>query len=130
MLSGIRQRISEDLELIKPGDVHFSWVAESRMFRFDDKEKPWVALHHASRPPRPQDLGLLDSRLRNRTQMPMILSLNGDEAVRGSIQIHDKQLRKRVLKLVGMTPESVKEQFGALLDVPQVGGVRLMVELP
>jgi aspartyl-tRNA synthetase len=120
-LNGLRRRMAADLELVKPGDMHFSWVIEFPMFEFDDEEKRWVAMHHPFTAPRPQDVELLDSDPQKSRAVAYDLVINGCEAGGGTIRIHDNDTQQKVFGLLGMTPESAQERFGFLLEALQFG---------
>ena len=132
-LNGLRRRMASDLELVKPGDMHFSWVVEFPMFEFDDEEQRWVAMHHPFTAPRPQDLELLDSDPKKSRAIAYDLVINGYEAGGGTIRIHDNEIQQKVFGLLGMTRESAQERFGFLLEAlqfgaPPHGGIALGVD--
>lgn len=120
-LNGLRRRMAADLELVKPGDMHFSWVIEFPMFEFDDEEQRWVAMHHPFTAPRPQDLELLETDPSKSRAIAYDLVINGYEAGGGTIRIHDNEIQQKVFGLLGMTPESAQERFGFLLEALQFG---------
>ena len=120
-LNGLRRRMAAELELVKPGDMHFSWVIEFPMFEHDEEEQRWVAMHHPFTAPRPQDLELLDSDPEKSRAIAYDLIINGSEAGGGTIRIHENEIQEKVFGLLGMTPESAKERFGFLLDALQMG---------
>ena len=119
ILNGLRRRLAADLELVKPGDMHFSWVVEFPMFEFDDEEQRWVAMHHPFTAPRPQDIELLETDPKKARAVAYDLVINGYEAGGGTIRIHDNEIQQKVFGLLGMTPESAQERFGFLLDALQ-----------
>ena len=120
-LNGLRRRFAADLELIKPGQMHFSWVTEFPMFEHDAEENRWVAMHHPFTAPRTQDLELLDSDPEKTRAIAYDLVINGYEAGGGTIRIHDNEIQEKVFGLLGMTPESAQERFGFLLEALQFG---------
>ena len=120
-LNGLRRRFAVDLQLVKPGDMHFSWVTEFPMFEFDDESDRWVAMHHPFTAPRPQDLKLLESDPQASRAIAYDLVINGYEAGGGTIRIHDNNVQQQVFQLLGMTPESAQERFGFLLEALQFG---------
>lgn len=120
-LNGLRRRFATDLELIKPGQMHFSWVTEFPMFEHDAEENRWVAMHHPFTAPRTQDLELLDSDPEKTRAIAYDLVINGYEAGGGTIRIHDNEIQEKVFGLLGMTPESAQERFGFLLEALQFG---------
>jgi len=121
VLNGLRRRLAADLELVKSGDMHFSWVVEFPMFEFDEDEKRWSAIHHPFTAPRPQDIELLNTDPRKARAVAYDLVINGYEAGGGTIRIHDNEVQQKVFSLLGMTPETARQRFGFLLDALQYG---------
>jgi len=61
------------------------------------------------------------------------LVLNGTELGSGSIRIHIGELQKKVMKIVGLSDNEIKERFGFLLEAleygaPPHGGIALGFE--
>ena len=120
-LNGLRRRLAAELQLYRPGQMHFSWVTQFPMFELDEQQQRWVAMHHPFTAPRPQDVELLESNPASIRAVAYDLVINGYEAGGGTIRIHDNEIQQRVFKLLGMTPESAQERFGFLLDALQYG---------
>jgi len=132
-LAGLRRRLGEELRLVEPGQMHFSWVVEFPMFDYDEEEAGWAAVHHPFTAPRPQDLHLLESDPGRCRAQAYDLVINGSEAGGGTIRIHDPQTQQRVFNLLGITPEMANERFGFLLDAlgfgaPPHGGIALGID--
>jgi aspartyl-tRNA synthetase len=81
-----------------------------------DAEGGWTALHHPFTAP----LGDLDDpgALRSRGYD---LVLDGTEIGGGSIRIHDADVQRRVLEILGMSDEEAQARFGFLLDALRYG---------
>ena len=132
-LAGLRKRLGAELELYKPGDMHFSWVVEFPMFDFDEAEDRWAAMHHPFTAPRKQDLELLETDPRAARAQAYDLVINGSEAGGGTIRIHDDTTQQKVFELLGMDKATAREQFGFLLDAlkfgaPPHGGIALGID--
>ncbi len=132
-LYALRKRLAGELGLLKPGQMHFSWVVEFPMFAPDPETGGWTAMHHPFTAPRPQDLHLLASDPGAVRAQAYDLVLNGSEAGGGTIRIHDQQLQQQVFSLLGIDPEHAKDRFGFLLDAlqygaPPHGGIALGVD--
>ena len=121
VLNGLRRRAANDQQLVKPGEMSFSWVTEFPMFEHDEQEQRWVAMHHPFTAPRPQDLGLLESEPGKARAIAYDLVINGSEAAGGTIRIHDQDVQAKVFKLLGLDVEAAQERFGFLLDALQYG---------
>jgi len=132
-LAGLRKRLGAELELYKPGDMHFSWVVEFPMFDFDEAEDRWAAMHHPFTAPRKQDLELLETDPRAARAQAYDLVINGSEAGGGTIRIHDDTTQQKVFELLGMDKATARERFGFLLDAlkfgaPPHGGIALGID--
>jgi aspartyl-tRNA synthetase len=132
-LYALRKRLAGELGLVKPGQMHFSWVVEFPMFAPDPETGGWTSMHHPFTAPRPQDIHLLDSDPGAVRAQAYDLVLNGSEAGGGTIRIHDQQLQQQVFSLLGIDPEHAKDRFGFLLDAlqygaPPHGGIALGVD--
>ncbi|MFH0938296.1 MAG: aspartate--tRNA ligase [Planctomycetota bacterium] len=97
------------------------WVVEPPLFEYDQKEKRWVAAHHAFTHPRDSDLEFLEKDPERVQCWRYDLVLNGYEIAGGSIRIHDPEMQKRVFKVLGIGAEEAQEKFGFLLDAFQYG---------
>ena len=120
-LYALRKRLANDLKLIKPGDMNFSWVVEFPMFAPDEETGGWTAMHHPFTSPRLQDIERLGADPGAARAQAYDLVLNGSEAGGGTIRIHDQQLQQEVFRLLGITPEQARQRFGFLLDALQFG---------
>jgi aspartyl-tRNA synthetase len=120
-LYALRKRLANELKLIKPGDMNFSWVVEFPMFAPDEETGGWTAMHHPFTSPRLQDIERLSANPSAARAQAYDLVLNGCEAGGGTIRIHDQQLQQEVFTLLGITPEQARERFGFLLDALQFG---------
>jgi aspartyl-tRNA synthetase len=132
-LYALRKRLAAELGLVKPGQMHFSWVVEFPMFAPDPETGGWTSMHHPFTAPRPQDIHLLESDPGAVRAQAYDLVLNGSEAGGGTIRIHDQQLQQQVFSLLGIDPEHAKDRFGFLLDAlqygaPPHGGIALGVD--
>jgi aspartyl-tRNA synthetase len=120
-LYALRKRLANELKLIRPGDMNFSWVVEFPMFARDEETGGWAAMHHPFTSPRVQDIARLSADPGAARAQAYDLVLNGSEAGGGTIRIHDQQLQQEVFTLLGISPEQASERFGFLLDALQFG---------
>jgi aspartyl-tRNA synthetase len=71
--------------------------------------------------PHPDDLALLDSDpVRTRGQA-YDLVYNGTEFGSGSVRIHEPELQRKVLRILGLTDEEIDRKFGFLLEALAAG---------
>ena len=120
-LSGLRVRLGRELELYKPGQMHFSWVVEFPMFAFDEAENSWAAMHHPFTAPRTQDIEQLQTDPGACRAIAYDLVINGSEAGGGTIRIHDQALQQQVFELLGVDEKMAADRFGFLLEALQYG---------
>ena len=90
------------------------------MFEMNESGKPEV-LHHAFTSPKPEDLAKLESDIYSIKTNAYDIVLNGHEAGGGSIRIHDIDVQKKILEIIGISSEDAEKQFGFLLDALQFG---------
>ena len=116
VLGALRLELAERLELVAPGAHDLLWVVDFPMFAWNAAEERWDPLHHPFTAPRGDldDPGTLRSRAYD-------LVLDGFEIGGGSIRIHDPDVQRRVLELIGIGPEEAQERFGFLLDALRYG---------
>ena len=130
VLSSIRNHLGNELGLIKPDEYSFLWVTDFPLFEYGVEKKRLISTHHPFTMPAVDDIPFLDTdplKVRSRSYD---LVLNGNEVVSGSIRIHDRELQKRVLEILGIEEEEATEKFGFLLDAfkygaPPHGGIAL-----
>ncbi len=114
-LSLLRIRLGQDLGLLRPG-YEVLWVTDFPMFEWDLEEKRWQALHHPFTAPRQADRPRLATDPGSVLSRAYDLVLNGYEVGGGSIRIHEPELQRQVLDLLGMSREEMQEKFGFLLN--------------
>jgi aspartyl-tRNA synthetase len=124
-LAHLRQRLGQLLSLIPSGRWNFLWVTDFPLLEWDADEQRWVAVHHPFTAPHPDDVELLWSEDAARwgqiRAQAYDLVLNGIELGGGSIRIHRPQVQRRVLEILGITPEEARQKFGFLLQALQYG---------
>jgi aspartyl-tRNA synthetase len=102
--------------VVAPGAHDLLWVVDFPMFAWNAAEERWDPLHHPFTAPSGDldDPGTLRSRAYD-------LVLDGFEIGGGSIRIHDPEVQRRVLELIGIGPEEATQRFGFLLDALRYG---------
>jgi aspartyl-tRNA synthetase len=116
VLGALRLELAERLELVPPGTHDLLWVVDFPMFAWNAAEERWDPLHHPFTAPTGDldDPGALRSRGYD-------LVLDGFEIGGGSIRIHDADVQRRVLELIGIGPDEAQARFGFLLDALRYG---------
>jgi len=119
-LGALRVKVGHDLDMVEHGWRPL-WVVAFPMFEWDDKSERWHALHHPFTAPRESDIGLLDSDPEKCLSRAYDMVLNGTELGGGSIRIHQTDVQKKVLELLGIGEEEAQEKFGFLLEALKYG---------
>ena len=109
-LGNLRLHLGEKLGLIPERDYALVWVLDFPLMEFDPEEKRYVALHHPFTAPLDEDLALLESDAAKTRSKAYDLALNGTEIGGGSIRIHQLELQKKILGLMGIGAEEAQAQ--------------------
>jgi aspartyl-tRNA synthetase len=132
-LANLRLQLGEKLGLIPENEFAPVWVVDFPLMEFDAQEKRYVALHHPFTAPLDEDLPLLDGDATKIRSKAYDLALNGMEAGGGSIRIHQVELQKRILGLMGIGAEEAEAKFGFFLEAlsfgaPPHGGIAFGID--
>jgi len=132
-LGNLRLHLGEKLGLIAEKDFALVWVVDYPLMEFDAQEKRYVALHHPFTAPLDEDLPLLDSEPAKSRSKAYDLALNGMEVGGGSIRIHQVELQRKILGLMGIDTEEADAKFGFFLDAlgfgaPPHGGIAFGID--
>jgi aspartyl-tRNA synthetase len=132
-LGNLRLHLGEKLGLIAEKDYALVWVVDFPLMEFDAQEKRYVALHHPFTAPLDEDLPLLDSDPAKTRSKAYDLALNGIEVGGGSIRIHQVELQRKILGLMGIGAEEADAKFGFFLEAlsfgaPPHGGIAFGID--
>jgi aspartyl-tRNA synthetase len=98
------------------------WVVDFPMFGWNENEQRWDPLHHPFTAPALSDEGSLASEdpgsLLSRAYD---LVVDGWELGGGSIRIHDPEIQRQVLGIIGIGAQEAQARFGFLLDALRYG---------
>jgi aspartyl-tRNA synthetase len=117
-LGNLREKLGHDLNLF---DREWApiWVLDFPMFEVSD-DGSLNAIHHPFTAPN-VDLKTLTDNPEESLSRAYDLVINGSEVGGGSIRIHQSDMQKTVLTLLGIGDEEAKEKFGFLLDALDYG---------
>ena len=117
-LGNLREKLAHDLNLF---DKEWApiWVLDFPMFEVAD-DGSLNAIHHPFTAPS-VDTTMLLKDPENSLSRAYDLVINGSEVGGGSIRIHQSDMQKTVLKLLGIDDEEAREKFGFLLDALDYG---------
>jgi len=132
-LGNLRLRLGDRLRLISEKDYKLVWVLDFPLMEYDAEEKRYVALHHPFTSPMDADLALLEKDPARVRSKAYDLALNGTEIGGGSIRIHQVELQKQILQLMGIGAEEAEAKFGFLLEAlsfgaPPHGGIAFGID--
>ncbi len=117
-LGNLREKIAKDLNLF---DTQWApiWVVDFPMFKINDNGS-LDATHHPFTAP------IVDKETLKQTSKTALsraydLVINGSEVGGGSIRIHQVEMQKTVLKLLGISNQEAQDKFGFLLNALEYG---------
>ncbi|GMV04195.1 MAG: aspartate--tRNA(Asp/Asn) ligase [Gemmatimonadota bacterium] len=104
------------------------WVTEFPVFV--EEEGRLAPGHHPFVMPDPADVHLLDSEPLRTRGLCYDLVYNGTEFGSGSVRIHEPELQRKVLRILGFSDAEIERKFGFLLEAlsagaPPHGGIAL-----
>ena len=112
-----------------PNLLAFAWVIDFPFFEKDDKGN-WTFTHNPFSAPKPEfeDDLLNKNNVENIITSQYDVTLNGFEIGGGSVRSHRPEMLKSVLEIIGVSEESIKENFGHMLEAfsygaPPHGGI-------
>ena len=117
-LGNLREKLAHDLNLYDK-DWAPIWVLDFPMFEVAD-DGSLNAIHHPFTAPS-VDTKMLLNDPENSLSRAYDLVINGSEVGGGSIRIHQSDMQKTVLKLLGIDDKEAREKFGFLLDALDYG---------
>ena len=111
-----------------PNEIAFAWIVEFPSFELDASTKEIQPVHHMFVQPRSDSISLIDSEPLKMVSTQYDWVCNGYELASGSIRIIDPELQMKVFRLLGMSEEKAKRDFGHILEafsygVPPHGGI-------
>lgn len=117
-LGNLREKLARDLNLFD-SDWAPVWVFDFPMFDVED-DGSLNAIHHPFTAPSVDKQTLLNEPEKTLSRA-YDLVINGSEVGGGSIRIHQSDMQKTVLKLLGIEDDEARDKFGFLLDALEYG---------
>ncbi len=129
-LNELRLEMGDRLQLRNPDDYKVLWVTDFPLLEWDEESGRYHAMHHPFTAPKPEDAARLESDPGSVRANAYDLVINGVEIGGGSIRIHNRELQKRMFKVLGFSEEEAQNQFGFLMNAfeygaPPHGGIAL-----
>jgi len=129
-LGNLREKLARDLNLFD-SDWAPVWVFDFPMFDVED-DGSLNAIHHPFTAPNVDKQTLVKEPEKSLSRA-YDLVINGSEVGGGSIRIHQSDMQKTVLKLLGIDDDEARDKFGFLLDAldygcPPHGGIAFGID--
>ena len=123
VLSALRVRCGELMELIDRHAFQFALVTDFPMFEYKKDEKRYAAMHHPFTMPFLEDLELMreDATKGQVRSQAYDVVLNGVELGSGSVRIHRHDIQSMVFDALGFSKEEAKERFGFMMGAFRYG---------
>jgi aspartyl-tRNA synthetase len=136
LLGAVRLEIGVRCNLIDTSTWKFLWVVDAPMFEPVDADNPaagWTAVHHPFTGPKPEFKDSFDTNPSDALAYAYDIVLNGSEIGGGSIRIHQRDVQRRVFKIIGLSDAEAESKFGFLLEAfnygpPPHGGIALGID--
>ncbi len=127
-LAAVRPAAIETAEMEPIREHGWLWVTDFPVF--DEEDGVLTASHHPFVMPHPDDIHLLEDDPASVRGSAYDMVYNGTEFGSGSIRIHEPELQRRVLRVLGLTDGEIDAKFGFLLNAlaagaPPHGGIAL-----
>jgi len=120
-LGTLRLEMGKRLGLMDPTVFKPLWVINFPLLEWDEDSKRFYAKHHPFTSPVQNDIPLLDTNPGAVRANAYDLVINGIEIGGGSIRIHNRDLQKKMFRVLGFTDELAQEQFGFLMNAFEYG---------
>ena len=120
-LCELRLEMGNRLGLRNPELFAPLWVVDFPLLEWDEDAKRFFAKHHPFTSPKPEDIPWLDSDPGKVRANAYDMVINGVEVGGGSIRIHNRELQKKMFKVLGFTDEEAQYQFGFLMNAFEYG---------
>ena len=120
-LGALRQELGR--RLLSPDDniLAFAWVLDFPLLEWNEEEARWQAKHHPFTAPLDEDLPLLETDPGRVRAKAYDIVANGYEVGGGSIRIHRRDVQERMFRIIGLSDEDARAQFGHLLEAFEFG---------
>jgi len=120
-LGSLRLEMGTRLGLRKPEVFKPLWVIDFPLLEWNEETKRFYAKHHPFTSPVKEDIPLLDTDPGAVRANAYDLVINGVEIGGGSIRIYNKELQKKMFRVLGFSDEQAQEQFGFLMNAFEYG---------
>ena len=120
-LGNLRLHLGRKLNLIDETRYNFLWIVDYPLFEWNEDENRYESVHHLFSAPKEEFLPFLETDPSKVQGQHYDLVCNGYEICSGSVRIHQWDVQQKVFKIIGITPEDVKNRFGYFIDALAYG---------
>lgn len=120
-LARLRVMLGDRLGLRDNRVLALCWIVDFPFLVWNEQEQRWDPSHHPFTAPMDEDIPLLDTDPGRARGKQYDLVCNGYEIAGGSIRIHRREIQEKVFRLIGLSMEEAREQFGHLLEAFEYG---------
>ncbi|MCK4520978.1 MAG: aspartate--tRNA ligase [Nanoarchaeota archaeon] len=120
ILSLLRLELGKRLKLIKD-EFKFCWIVDYPLFKWNSDEDRWEPEHHMFTSPKKEYIKDLEKDPGKVIGNLFDIVLNGVELGSGSIRVHDPEIQKRIMKIIGLSEKEAEKKFGFLLEAYKYG---------
>jgi aspartyl-tRNA synthetase len=120
-LGALRLKLGETAGLIDKSRYEALWVTDFPLLEYSEEEKRYVAKHHPFTSPKNEDLALLDTEPHKVRAKAYDLVINGTEVGGGSLRIFNREIQRKMFKVLGLTDEQIADRFGFFVNAFNYG---------
>ena len=121
VLHTMRMEMGDRLGLRDTNSLAFAWVIDFPLFEEEMEDGHYAPSHHMFTAPKREHIPLLDTDPGKVLSEQYDLVCNGFEVAGGSIRIHERELQRKIMELIGFSWEEAEEQFGHMLEAFEYG---------
>ncbi|KAG6559234.1 Aspartate--tRNA(Asp/Asn) ligase [Candidatus Rhabdochlamydia oedothoracis] len=120
-LDHLRRKIAKERNLIDPSNMHFAWVTDFPLLRWNTDERRIESEHHPFTSPHSEDLEILNTDPLKVRALTYDLVLNGYEIGGGSQRIHNSELQNKIFEILHLSKNVIQEKFGFFVEALEYG---------
>ncbi len=121
VLGALREELGRRLGYKDRAELAFCWIIDFPLFEEEMDDGHYAPSHHMFTAPQRAHIPLLDENPHAVLSEQYDLVCNGYEVAGGSIRIHDQQLQRKIMALIGFSLEDAQAQFGHMLEAFEYG---------